>query len=34
MVAVKNAGIEAIKDPYNYEARATLMWASSLSHND
>ncbi|NLP16294.1 MAG: iron-containing alcohol dehydrogenase [Clostridiales bacterium] len=33
MVAVKNAGIEAIKDPYNYEARATLMWASSLSHN-
>lgn len=33
MVAVKNAGLTAIKEPDNYEARATLMWASSLSHN-
>lgn len=33
MVAVKNAGLVAIKEPENYEARATLMWASSLSHN-
>lgn len=33
MVAVKNAGLVAIKEPDNYEARATLMWASSLSHN-
>ena len=23
----------AIKDPYNYSARANLMWANSLSHN-
>ena len=28
------AGTEAIMDPENYEARADLMWASSLSHND
>ena len=33
MVAVKNAGLVAINEPENYEARATLMWASSLSHN-
>jgi alcohol dehydrogenase YqhD (iron-dependent ADH family) len=33
MVAVKKAGLTAIKEPDNYEARATLMWASSLSHN-
>lgn len=33
MVAVKNAGLVAINEPDNYEARATLMWASSLSHN-
>ncbi len=33
MVAVKNAGLVAIDEPDNYEARATLMWASSLSHN-
>ncbi|HPU63007.1 MAG TPA: iron-containing alcohol dehydrogenase, partial [Mobilitalea sp.] len=33
MVAVKNAGLTAINEPDNYEARATLMWASSLSHN-
>ena len=28
------AGTQAILDPEDYEARATLMWASSLSHND
>ncbi|HPT89346.1 MAG: iron-containing alcohol dehydrogenase [Acholeplasmataceae bacterium] len=31
--AVKNAGLKAIHNPRDYEARATLMWASSLSHN-
>lgn len=34
LVAVKNAGTAAISNPNDYEARATLMWASSLSHND
>jgi len=33
LLSVKNAGAVAIRDPENYEARATLMWASSLSHN-
>ncbi len=33
LVSVKRAGKVAIQDPNNYEARATLMWASSLSHN-
>lgn len=33
LVSVKNAGLTAIDEPDNYEARATLMWASSLSHN-
>lgn len=28
------AGTQAILNPADYEARATLMWASSLSHND
>ena len=28
------AGTKAILDPEDYEARADLMWASSLSHND
>lgn len=31
--AVKNAGLKALEDPHDYNARATLMWASSLSHN-
>lgn len=31
--AVKDMGIRAIKNPEDYEARATLMWANSLSHN-
>ena len=33
LVSVKNAGTAAIRTPNDYEARATLMWASSLSHN-
>lgn len=32
--SVIHAGETAIKEPENYEARATLMWAGSLSHND
>lgn len=31
--AVKNAGLKALEDPRDYDSRATLMWASSLSHN-
>lgn len=31
---VINAGKIAYAQPENYEARATLMWAGSLSHND
>ena len=34
LVSVVNAGKIAMKNPEDYEARATLMWASSLSHND
>ena len=34
LIAVRDAGRRAIADPNDYEARATLMWASSLSHND
>lgn len=32
--SVIKAGEAAIKNPEDYEARATLMWAGSLSHND
>lgn len=32
--AVIPAGKAALCDPYSYDSRATLMWASSLSHND
>lgn len=31
---VVKAGRIAYENPQNYEARASLMWASSLSHND
>ena len=34
LVSVKEAGTVADKKPCDYEARATLMWAGSLSHND
>jgi alcohol dehydrogenase YqhD (iron-dependent ADH family) len=33
LVAVKNAGKVVMENPQDYEARATLMWASSVSHN-
>ena len=34
LVSVREAGRVVIAHPDDYEARATLMWASSLSHND
>ncbi|MFT4006643.1 MAG: iron-containing alcohol dehydrogenase [Lacrimispora sp.] len=34
LVSVMEAGAVADKNPEDYEARATLMWAGSLSHND
>lgn len=33
LVAVREAAQVAVKTPDDYEARATLMWAGSLSHN-
>lgn len=33
LVAVREAAKAAVKNPNDYEARATLMWAGSLSHN-
>ena len=33
MISVRGAAQVAVKDPENYDARATLMWAGSLSHN-
>ena len=33
LVAVRDATLKAVKTPDDYEARATLMWAGSLSHN-
>ena len=32
--SIIKAGKTLISDPENYEARATVMWASSLAHND
>ena len=32
--SVITAGKTLMKDPNNYDARANMMWASSLSHND
>ncbi len=34
MISVRDAGVLALADPCDYVARATLMWAGSLSHND
>lgn len=34
LIAVKDAGKVLMENPEDYEARATAMWASSLSHND
>lgn len=31
--SVMRAGVECLKQPTNYEARANMMWASSLAHN-
>ena len=31
MISVRDAAQVAVKDPENYDARATLMWAGSLS---
>lgn len=31
--SVMRAGVECLNDPTNYEARANMMWASSLAHN-
>lgn len=33
LVSVREAALKVIKEPTNYEARADLMWAGSLSHN-
>ncbi len=33
LIAVRDAGRVAIENPCDYEARATLMWAGSVSHN-
>lgn len=33
MISVRDAAQIAVKEPENYDARATLMWAGSLSHN-
>ena len=33
MISVRDAAQIAVKKPENYDARATLMWAGSLSHN-
>ena len=32
--SVVSAGTVLMENPYDYEARANIMWASSLSHND
>ncbi len=34
LASVVEAGTIAINNPYDYDARANLMWASSLSHSD
>lgn len=34
LIAVRDAGRRAIANPRDYEARATLMWGGSVSHND
>lgn len=34
MVTVKNNLLKVIKDPFDYEARANIMWCGSIAHND
>lgn len=33
LVSVREAALKVVKEPTNYDARADLMWAGSLSHN-
>lgn len=33
LVSVREAALKVMKEPTNYDARADLMWAGSLSHN-
>lgn len=34
LIATRDAGRRALANPRDYDARATLMWAGSISHND
>ena len=34
LIATRDAGRRALANPDDYEARASLMWAGSVSHND
>jgi alcohol dehydrogenase len=34
LLAIIDAANVMIKDPYNYDARATLCWAGTIAHND
>lgn len=34
MKSVMKSGLDAIRNPNDYNARANMMWASSLAHND
>lgn len=34
MKSVMKAGVDALNNPNDYSARANMMWASSLAHND
>ena len=34
MKSIMKAGVDALKNPRDYNARANMMWASSLAHND
>lgn len=34
LIATRDAGRRALADPCDYDARASLMWAGSVSHND
>lgn len=34
LLSIRTEVLRALKDPDNYDARANLMWASTLAHND
>ena len=34
MLAAIQAGLQAVKDPQNYEAQATLLWSALIAQND